>query len=133
MPRIVLWAACVIFLVASWLIGAQAMWRPEQFVFFGTDREQINNPLFLKTPGFAGAQLSYSWKELEPERDRYDTAIVSRDLAFLRANGKKLFIQIQDVTFGVMPADVPEYLRTDPQYSAVRINSTPVAMTPTKV
>lgn len=117
MPRIVLWTACVIFLVASRLIGADVdVARPEQFVFFGADREQIKNPLFLNTPGFAGAQLSYSWKELEPERDRYDIAIISRDLAFLRANGKKLFIQIQDVTFGTMPADVPDYLRMDPQY-----------------
>src|SRR6266550_9253453 len=70
------------------------------FVFFGSDREKIKDAKsFLETPAFEGAQVAYSWRQLEQGRDGYYFSLVREDLAFLNAHGKKLWIQIQDVTF----------------------------------
>jgi hypothetical protein len=86
--------------------------KPKQFIYFGRDRERINERAFLANPAIAGAQLRYSWRELEPARDRYALQPVLADIAILAAHGKRLFIQVQDVTFSdALP--VPDYLRSD--------------------
>jgi hypothetical protein len=87
------------------------------YVFFGQDREKIKETKsFLETKSFEGAQVAYSWRQLEPEKDKYDFTAIRDDLAFLTAHGKKLWIQIQDVTFGERRIPVPKYLLEDPQY-----------------
>ena len=65
---------------------------------------------------FAGAQLKYRWPELEPTRDQYDFSGVRADLQALRGQGKRLFIQVQDVSFDTSIVNVPRYLRTDPEF-----------------
>lgn len=86
--------------------------NPQHFIYFGRDRERIKEPAFLTNPAIAGAQLRYSWRELEPARDQYALQPVLDDIVILAAHGKRLFIQIQDVTFSeTLP--VPEYLRSD--------------------
>src|SRR5947207_10952694 len=84
------------------------------FVFFGNDRERIRETSFLETKAFAGAQLKYSWRELEPRIDGYDFSAIRRDLAFLKSHGKRLFVQLQDVTFSPTLINVPKYLLDDP-------------------
>src|SRR2546425_12763579 len=70
------------------------------FVFFGMDREKIKDARsFLDTPAFEGAQVSYLWRQLEQGKDGYNFSLIREDLAFLTAHGKKLWIQIQDVSF----------------------------------
>jgi hypothetical protein len=87
------------------------------YVFFGMDRESIPNAkLFLETPAFEGAQVAYSWRQLEHPKDEYDFSLIREDLAFMTAHGKKLWIQIQDVAFSDRWKMVPEYLLKDPQY-----------------
>lgn len=86
------------------------------YTFFGAEREGIRNPAFLKTPAFAGAQLRYSWRELEPEPDAYDFHALRDDLSFLTAKGKRLFVQFQDVTFSPEYKGVPLYLLRDPRF-----------------
>src|SRR5579862_3129842 len=71
----------------------------QHFVFFNMERERIHDATFLRTKAFAGAQLKYTWRELEPEPNSYDFRAIRKDLAFLKSKGKKLFIQLQDVTF----------------------------------
>ena len=68
------------------------------------------------SPSFDGAQLKYTWRELEPERDRYDFSSIRHDLALLRRNGKRLFIQLQDVSFDASIINAPPYLLTDTAY-----------------
>jgi hypothetical protein len=86
------------------------------YVFFNQDRERIHDSAFLATGAFAGAQLKYTWRELEPDRDRYDFSAIRADLDFLTSRGKRLFIQLQDATFDPATIDVPLYLRQDPRY-----------------
>ncbi|MFQ5633368.1 MAG: hypothetical protein ACE5I1_31770, partial [bacterium] len=87
------------------------------YVFFNRDRERIAETSFLETRAFEGAQLKYAWKELEPEPDHYDFRMIQNDLDFLTANGKKLFIQLQDVSFDTSIINVPAYLREDKKYN----------------
>jgi len=89
--------------------------EPQSYVFFGFDRERIHERSFLDEPALVGAQLKYSWKELEPEPGRYDLKPLLADLAFLEEHGKRLFVQLQDVSFSKWVL-VPDYLTKDPRY-----------------
>lgn len=80
------------------------------------DRERIVEADFLKTGAIEGAQLKYTWKQLEPAKGEYDFAAVREDLAFLTAHGKRMFIQLQDVSFDASIVPIPKYLRDDPVY-----------------
>jgi hypothetical protein len=86
------------------------------YVFFNRDRERIAEKSFLETKAFEGAQLKYTWRELEPDLDLYNFKSIREDLKFLTANGKKLFIQLQDVSFGPRIINVPEYLLQNKDY-----------------
>lgn len=89
---------------------------PRHFIFFERERQRISEPAFLTNEHIAGAQLKYTWRELEPERGRYELQPLLDDLAFLEKHGKRLFVQLQDVSFSEEVL-LPEYLRTDPAFS----------------
>lgn len=86
------------------------------YVYFNTKRERITEPWFLAAAGFDGAQLKYTWAELEPAKDRYDFSGIRHDLAFLRSHGKRLFVQLQDVSFFTSIVNAPNYILTDTAY-----------------
>jgi hypothetical protein len=87
------------------------------YVFYGTDRERISDPEFLGTPTLEGAQLSYTWRQLEHGEDGYDFREIETDLAQLNAHGKRLFIQLVETTFDVAHQAVPQYLVKNPRYN----------------
>lgn len=80
------------------------------FIYFSRDRPLIINHPFLKLSRFEGAQIMYSWKELEPTKGHYDFTIIKEDIAYLKSFGKKLFVQLQDATFSPKYNAVPDYL-----------------------
>jgi len=86
------------------------------YVFFNRDRQRISDTAFLGTKAFEGAQLKYTWRELEPEKDGYDFSAILNDLTFLNSKGKKLFIQLQDASFNPTIINVPRYLLDDSRY-----------------
>jgi hypothetical protein len=89
----------------------------KHYVFFGMDREKLKDATaFQGLKGFDGAQITYSWRQLEPGKDEYDFSMIREDLAFLSSKEKKLFIQLQDVSFSEKWIHVPRYLLRDPQY-----------------
>jgi len=88
---------------------------PKNFIFFDRERQRISEPGFLENEFIAGAQLKFTWRELEPERDQYELRPLLDDLAFLERHGKRLFVQLQDVSFSE-EVNVPDYLRTDPSF-----------------
>jgi len=90
--------------------------RVRHYVFFNTQRQRIAEPWFLASTTFEGAQLKYRWSELEPERDRYDFSSIRQDLSVLLQHGKRLFVQLQDVSFDASIINVPRYLVTDTAY-----------------
>ena len=86
------------------------------YVFFGRDRERISERSFLETNAFEGAQIRYSWKQLEHGEDAYDFSDIQHDLAFLGSHGKKLFVQIQDISYDQSIMPLPQYLLNNPAY-----------------
>lgn len=107
--------ACAFFI---WLCCAHVSAKPlHHYVFVGQDREKIANAAFLDTKAFEGAQVTYSWRQLEPSKDAYDFGDIRHDLAFLNSKGKRLFIQLQDATFSESRINVPRYLLQDSQYN----------------
>ncbi|MBX9855325.1 MAG: hypothetical protein K2Y26_07360 [Gemmatimonadaceae bacterium] len=88
---------------------------PRHYVFFRRDHERVADTSFLQHPQVAGAQLTYTWRELEPVPDHYAFDGIRERLAFLTAHGKRLFLQLQDVSFGETMV-TPDYLRTDTAY-----------------
>jgi hypothetical protein len=97
--------------------GSAAAGGLHHYVFFNRDRERITDASFLGTKAIEGAQLKYTWRELEPEKDAYDFGAIRHDLAFLSSKGKKLFIQLQDSSFDPALVHVPRYLLNDARYN----------------
>jgi peptidoglycan/xylan/chitin deacetylase (PgdA/CDA1 family) len=93
--------------------------RPmHHYIFFGQDRDKLRAASsFLETKAAEGAQVAYSWRQLEPQKDQYDFSAVRDDLDFLTSHGKKLFLQLQDVSFSESRINVPRYLLQEAQYN----------------
>lgn len=84
----------------------------KHFVYFSKDRDAVRNHPFLTIARFSGAQIMYSWNQLEPQKDHYDFSLILKDYEYLKSRGKKIFIQLQDVTFNPHRKAVPNYLLT---------------------
>jgi len=100
------------------LNSCNASQYPRLFLFFGPDTKLDLKKYrdVLSIPAVSGAQVVYSWKELEPRKDKYDFSRIERDVKYLRSLHKKLFIQLQDRSFQPQVYFVPDYLRSDPEY-----------------
>lgn len=85
----------------------------QHFVFFSRDRESIIGHPLLTHIMFKGAQIMYSWRDFEVQKDQYDFSVLKEDYEYLKKYGKKIFIQLQDVTFNPKYKAVPEYLFTE--------------------
>jgi hypothetical protein len=84
----------------------EVKWHPGHYAFvqFSTLREEH----IYKN--FRGVQKAYTWRALEPEKDRYDFSAIRADLAFLGRHDRRLVIQVQTKTFGAGQNDCPPYL-----------------------
>ena len=85
----------------------------KHFVYLIRERQRIKNHWMLKHRGVEGAQIMYSWRQLEPERDQYDFSMIEEDLNYLGSRGKKLFVQLQDATFSDEYVAVPKYIQSE--------------------
>lgn len=97
-------------------ISLNAQEKVRNFIFFDRDRERIQDALFLNIKNIVGAQLKYTWRELEPEPDKYDFAALRGDLEYLNRHDKRLFVQLQEVSFDTTIINVPDYILNDPRY-----------------
>lgn len=90
------------------------------YVFFGEDRERISEKSFLDAEFFEGAQIRYSWRQIEPGLDRYDFGDIEHDVTFLESQGKRLFVQIQDISYSPSIIPLPRYLLMNPAFHGGR-------------
>jgi len=107
---------CCLFVSLACCAGARGA-SVHHYVFFNRERERVCDPEFLGTRAFEGAQLKYTWRELEQGKDDYDFSAIQHDLTLLNSKGKKLFIQVQDVSFDPTVINIPRYLLNDPRYN----------------
>lgn len=94
----------------------------QHFVYFSRDRELIHDHPMLEMPRIAGAQIMYSWRQLERQKGNYDFSIIREDYEYLKSRGKKLFVQFQDLTFNVKYKALPNYLLTQ-EYDGGAVSS----------
>ena len=113
----------LVFTIASALCdplraqGARESRTVHHYVFFGGDRDGIKDAKsFLENRNIDGAQVIYTWRLLERAKDEYDFTPIRENIALLKAHGKKLWIQLQEVSFSESRKNVPNYLLTDPAY-----------------
>lgn len=88
---------------------------PGLFLFLGGD-EANSHTEQLRNTCVDGAQIIYSWKQLEPKKGIYNFAKIENDLLYLNKIHKKLFIQLQDRSFEPTVFNVPDYIREDAIY-----------------
>ena len=93
-------------------LESRSVARPANYIFFRRDHQRVAEPSFLDNENLVGAQLTFTWRQLEPERDRYHFDELRIQLAFLRQHGKRLVVQLQDDSFSDS-IFVPEYLVRD--------------------
>ena len=87
------------------------------YVWFGGDRDAIKTAKpFLENRNIEGAQILYPWRRLERGKDEYDFSPIREDIEFLKAHGKKLWVQVQEVSFSETRKNVPDYLMNDSIY-----------------
>jgi len=104
-------------LIFSVFFSINASAQIKNYMFIGMDREQLQDTSKWATNGlFEGVQIAYSWRQLEYEKDNYDFSLIKEDLTLLEKYGKKLFIQIQDVSFQMKWNFTPLYLLNDTIY-----------------
>lgn len=123
--RICFWAAWLASTV--WITMAANAAGPRHYIFFNRDRERITEESFLENKQIEGAQLKYTWRELEPVRDRFNFTPISKDLETLRKSGKRLWIQLQDSSFDEQIVNVPEYLLEDPAFNGGAVRQYAIA------
>jgi hypothetical protein len=104
----------MLFVLVEPVLSQKAL---QHYIFFNRERHLIRDSSFLECDAITGAQLKYAWRELEPAEGKYDFSEIEKDLTFLAKEGKKLFIQIQDVSFDTSIINVPLYLLHNPVYS----------------
>ena len=106
----------IVLLLVGTVVPGNAQKTIKHFIFFSQDREGIHDAKFFLNTGVTGAQITYPWRKLEPRKNGYDFSAIEEDLEFLTSKGKRLFIQIQDVTFSSKYNAVPDYLIADTTY-----------------
>jgi hypothetical protein len=93
-------------------------WQPGHYVFIGSD--SITEKYILNN--FKGVQKAFQWKDLEPEKGRYDFSAIKRDLDYLGKHGKYLVIQLQYKGFGKGQSIIPAYVQGE-KYCGSPVNS----------
>lgn len=113
----------IFFFTLAMLLGSTAFatGQPAKNYIYFPYREvngsNIKADKALSDPRFAGAQIVYTWRSLEPVKDQYDFSAIRQDLAYLSSMDKKLWIQLQEKSFQPNVKNVPDYLLHDPIYN----------------
>lgn len=92
---------------------------PKHYVYFhnrGPEGKEIRLDMSLRDPRFSGAQIVYTWRSLEPSKNRYDFSAIREDIAYLDSIGKQLWIQLQEKSF-TPRRNVPDYILNDARYN----------------
>jgi hypothetical protein len=87
-------------------------WHPGHYLLVGWDapEEQVRH-LLERLPRFRGVSRFYAWRDLEPQRDRYDFRQVHRHLAEMERLGKRLALHVEVQAYHEGRNYVPDYVK----------------------
>jgi hypothetical protein len=93
-------------------------WTPGHYVLPTRKFGNIDQEGFIASldKNFKGLQIVMTWRELEPEKDRYDFKKIENMLAILNKYDKQLFLQIAERSFKSGYKPIPDYLYEEPEY-----------------
>ncbi|EGY28784.1 hypothetical protein Rin_00012500 [Candidatus Regiella insecticola 5.15] len=110
---------CFFLLLIAGNVASVAAEHPPQHYIYFYHREaagaNIRVDKALQDARFSGAQIVYTWRNLEPSKDQYDFSAIKEDLLYLNSIGKQLWIQLQEKSF-TPHYNVPDYILQDPLY-----------------
>jgi len=90
---------------------AEVKWYPGHYVMLANNQPRTNWQAIAGKKNFVGGQRIYTWRQLEPELGRYDFSAIEADIAMLRGQKQRLFLEIWDNHFlGESTPPVPDYL-----------------------
>ncbi len=97
--------------------AATKKWFPGHYLtakhLKATQITNINRNLVRYNSNFTGYKAHYTWKALEPAKDRYDFSVIKNDLKTARTDRKKLLAHLSDRVFNANKnPDLPTYLLT---------------------
>jgi hypothetical protein len=97
---------------------ASAMPALQHYLYFHNrehDGTTLHKEPALQDRRFAGAQMTYTWRDLEVAPGKYDFSAIEADLKYLHSLDKKLWIQLQEKSF-TPRKNVPDYLLQGTRY-----------------
>lgn len=95
---------------------------PKHYMLKSGNDPQDSLSIIFNNPDFAGAQIKYTWRNLEPAKDIYDFSLICSDLNFLKSDGKHLIAQIQIKAFNGDPSNLPDYILNDSIYAGGEVS-----------
>lgn len=106
--RLVLLGTALLLAPLASAAPGDAKWHPGHYAYVGGGKL---TPEVLALPHFQGVQKAFTWRDLEPARDRYDFSSLKRDLELVRRHGKQLVVQLTFKSFIAGERSVPDYLK----------------------
>jgi len=94
----------------------EVKWHPGHYLTLSWGEPREDWSKIAGQPGFVGGQRIYMWADLEPQKGRYDFSGIDADLAYLRAQGQYLVLEVWDNTFLKGQKALSDYLLS-PEYS----------------
>lgn len=71
---------------------------------------------------FLGVKKVYTWKGLEPAENDYNFDEIAKDLQYLQAMGKRLWLEVTITRWSPTSPNTPRYMWNDPKYGGVDPN-----------
>jgi hypothetical protein len=110
-----------IVLIGLFFICATKIAAQKNYIYFSHREEagkNIRDDKALLDRRFSGAQVVYTWRNLEPKKGQYDFSAIKEDIKYLSSlGGKKIWIQLQEKSFVPHIKNVPDYILEDPYYN----------------
>ncbi|WP_217899710.1 hypothetical protein [Flavobacterium sp. ov086] len=109
-----------IMVILLLLFGVIKITAQKNYIYFD-HREKagknIRQDKALHDPRFKGAQIVYTWRNLEPAKNQYDFSAIRKDIKYLKSlGGKKVWIQLQEKSFTADVKNIPDYILEEPIY-----------------
>ncbi|HBB65986.1 MAG TPA: hypothetical protein DCZ93_01530 [Elusimicrobia bacterium] len=112
-------------LVSSAFTGAYAetrnytKWHPGHYALLGKkerDPASVEKWLSILPKEFAGIKTGFTWRELEPEKDKYDFSRVEKVLKLCEKYNKHFALQLMERCFSADITPLPDYIYNDSEY-----------------
>jgi hypothetical protein len=101
-------------------VQGKVKWHPGHYLEAYHPDKPDEYSAALSSPYMKGIQMRYRWRELEPEKGKYNFTTIDNNLTEVKAKGKRLLIYLLDQDYWGNNS-VPDYMINDPAYSGGQV------------